>query len=251
MQHGDGLQDLIDYFAERPVVIDSDYLWDAWHGFVHHYLHDENKAQLTKFLGKSIEEIDPSDYEVLTPQAKRVFADYLEQYGHVAQMKHDDPRECESWMWMEPVGAPLPPSTWLVHFTDHADAILTEGFRFGESDINRLAFTIEANVFATEFTRREHAGPGYNFAYPCDGSVDLDIRQGPSVHGLHYGRDAVLFQAPGLKVHHEGDREVQVIFYGPDANRASMRLLRRGERGWTCDNSRPMKFSNLVSRLTK
>jgi hypothetical protein len=83
----------------------------------------------------------------------------------LGEVRYHDPHGCPAWMMMEPLDDHLlPPGTWLVHFTDHADAIAAHGFQVGVEDLNTLHLTRHNDVFGN-ITRRTSTEPGYNFAY--------------------------------------------------------------------------------------
>lgn len=95
---------------------------------------------------------------------------------------------------------------WLIHFTDNAIDIASEGFTKGVSDMTRLGIT-------TGFSTFEKKYGGYNFAFTLN---EFD-KYGRIGNSYHYGNEAVIFRASGLKVWHFDDRESQVIFYGKTA----------------------------------
>ena len=87
---------------------------------------------------------------------------------------------------------------WCIHFTDNATSIARNGFNSGTLSMDKFAYT----------DMRTNMGEGYNFAYPLDEK---------RVNDALYGQEAVIFQTSGVRIHHYGDDEDQVIFYGPDA----------------------------------
>jgi hypothetical protein len=99
----------------------------------------------------------------------------------------------------------LPPSTWLVHFSDNAFDISVNGFIYGAPDMFALGLTTH---FSDVFRKNM---PGWNFAFE-EGTRGVR-------HGGKYGKESVLFQSAGVKVYHFGDEEDQVIFYGPHVER--------------------------------
>jgi hypothetical protein len=69
-------------------------------------------------------------------------------------------------------------------------------------------------------------GPGYNFAYPAlsaEAQFHADEAETDDTHA--YGEAAILFRAPHILVHHQGDDETQAIFLG-NAMRDVMTLHR-------------------------
>jgi hypothetical protein len=101
----------------------------------------------------------------------------------------------------------LPPSTWLVHFSDEAWGIAHDGFAKGQDEweFRRLALT---------GSWKEPDGPGWNFAFQALGRDAL-----VAAREFKYGEGAVLFQSAGVEAFHNGDEESQVMFLG--------RLVRR------------------------
>jgi len=120
----------------------------------------------------------------------------------------------KSHYWEKMQSTDLPPWTvlsfnrivkdeWLVHFTDYANSIAEEGFKYGAPDPSRIAYT----RFESESARS--SGEGYNFAFLATDTKNLT--------GKKYGEEAVLFKANGILVTHYGDNEEQVIFIGNTA----------------------------------
>lgn len=130
----DGNASLLKYFQTRPVSMEPGSHYDeAWAEWVTNYLNEANqKAFLNKFGGDDISELDCSCYNELPPKAIKAFSDFLEESGVVRYVLHDDPENAPSWMLMTPVTEQLlPPSSWLIHFSDHAEAIKKQGFIYG------------------------------------------------------------------------------------------------------------------------
>ncbi|MBK6942490.1 MAG: hypothetical protein IPH13_20130 [Planctomycetes bacterium] len=102
----------------------------------------------------------------------------------------------------------LPPDTWLVHFTDAADAIVTQGFQFAApaDDVSGLGLT------KTPFADQEDSRGGtFGFAFRADGE---EPQEGPdaAASDAKYGKHAVVFRAAGIRIWHRHDAEWQVIF---------------------------------------
>ena len=90
---------------------------------------------------------------------------------------------------------------WLIHFTDNPYDVWKEGFKYGTDDYERLGLT-------TSYKKTSKTGGTFAFAYSAD-NFDRYYR---NRHGFKYGTGAVVFQASGLYVRHDGDEEYQVIF---------------------------------------
>jgi len=95
---------------------------------------------------------------------------------------------------------------WLIHFTDNAMGIAKNGFIHGVDDMTRLGLTTRLGTFDKKYG-------GYNFSYLLS---DFNS-YGKNRFGYKYGKEAVIFNASGIKVWHYGDEEPQVIFYGNTA----------------------------------
>lgn len=115
----------------------------------------------------------------------------------------------------------LPPTTWLIHFTDDAEGVRSSGLTQGQSDINRLALT-------THQGNAEKQYGGYNFAFVANSRyAQQSARKGK------YGSDAVMFQAAGIPVYHHSDEEDQVIVWGKDVPTSRMVMLSGDGGEWT------------------
>lgn len=240
----DGNQDLVQYFLEKPV--DMATMHETWQHFIS-ILDESIKQRLAKVVGVTPEDLDnTSTYYDLPPKLKGWFGTWLEDINETSIIVHDDPQAAPAWMLMEPeTGKLLPDNTPLIHFSDHPDKIKAEGFRFGVPDIDRIALTRENDIYGN--VRRITSGePGYNFAYMTDGTIDLDHRAGG------YGTGAILFRSSGLLVHHSGDREAQVVFWGPSAKTSDGVVITRTNNRWITDGGNSdMSLNRLVRRLTK
>lgn len=249
---------LVTYFQEKPYnPLDDGLAAEYWETFVHHYLSAENRVRMARFLGKPIDEIGPEDYYDLPPAAKQQFAEWTLQMPQNASAyyQHYEPSATPAWMLLHPVtGKLLPRNTPLVHFSDHVEQIKAQGFRFGVPDINYIAVTREHSPFdapGSPGQRISHGEPGYNYAYMADGSVDFDarVKQGWLAG---YGAGVLLFHSSGLLVHHEGDREDQVVFWGPSANTRNGVVIQRDGDRWMSDRGNKDKSLNrLVRRLVR
>ncbi len=128
-------------------------------------------------------------------------------------------------------GPVLPPDTWLVHFVDEPESVGRDGFAYGHEDERTLGLT----THFVDSVRKN--GPGWNFAFRA---TSPDARNAASAR--KYGRNAVLFQAPGVRVYHWGDEEEQVIFWGPSV-RQFILLHRSSEVEWGVADARSGEFA--------
>lgn len=134
------------------------------------------------------------------------FADYLYQKIIWHELPIPD-SEYPAWTYFSEPS--LVKNQWLLHFTDYADKIASEGFNKGVDDMTKLGLTTQIDEFDKELG-------GYNFAYTLE-----DFRKyayNPNrPKGYKYGGEAVIFRASGIKSWHNSDDEYQVIFYGNTA----------------------------------
>jgi len=115
-------------------------------------------------------------------------------------------QEYPAWSFF---GSPsLVKNQWMIHFTNDAYAIESQGFKYGVDDYTKLGLTTSLGEFDKKYG-------GYNFAY----LISEFNRYYRSNHGYgnKYGNEAVIFRASGLRLWHHGDEEPQVIFYGKTA----------------------------------
>jgi hypothetical protein len=113
---------------------------------------------------------------------------------------------------------------WLVHFTDDPWGIKAHGFTHGMYDVRRLALT-------THFTDVAKEIGGYNFAFAANSKyAKAAEREGK------YGKHAVMLQSAGVRSHHSGDEEDQVIFFGPHVDPAGIVVLAHND-DWCVERS--------------
>ena len=114
----------------------------------------------------------------------------------------------------------LPPTTWLIHFTNTAEEVASDGLTQGQGDIDKLALTVHQSKSDKQYG-------GYNFASTADGRhAQQAARNGK------YGHDAVMFQASGVPVYHYSDEEDQVVVWGKDVPASRMVLLANEDGEW-------------------
>lgn len=135
------------------------------------------------------------------------FAEYLYNKINNNTLPIDD-SEYPAWSYFDD-NPKLVKNQWLIHFTDDAVDIAREGFKFGVDDMTKLGLTTHLGEFDKKYG-------GYNFAYLIH---DFQrYAKGNYYRGKYkYGKEAVVFNASGIKVWHYGDEEPQVIFYGNTA----------------------------------
>jgi len=128
-----------------------------------------------------------------------------------------------SWMTMD--FNRIVKNEWCIHFCNDAYAIAREGFKWGTDDIGRLALTGAGMKKPSE---------GYNFAFPI-GEYHIDKNSYGSFNPVTKERgtqEAVIFQASGIEVYHEGDEQDQVVFWGPGAKNFIPIKYDRENGGW-------------------
>jgi len=116
---------------------------------------------------------------------------------------------------------------WLLNYTNNADYIANNGFTVANTKISQLPCTTDALHLA------KVGDEGYNFAYDAE-SFDTYVKDIFSYGGFPT-TNAVLFQASGIEVYHNGDNENQVIFHNKDAKNI-IPIYR--ENGYWCVKSR-------------
>jgi hypothetical protein len=136
------------------------------------------------------------------------FADYLYDKLSTSTLNIPD-EEYPAWIYFDD-NVQLVKNQWLVHLTDSADAIAREGFKYGVDDMTKLGLTCSLGEFDKKYG-------GYNFAYTLLDFKKYARRDYTQGGGYKYGKEAVVFNASGIKLWHDGDKEYQVIFYGNTA----------------------------------
>ena len=101
---------------------------------------------------------------------------------------------------------------WLIHFTQASEDIRKEGFTKGVYSDWDYRNMLLATLFLRNGYEEEE---GYNFAYSLKGNDYLNTAS--NLDNYYYGKECVIFQASGVEVYHHGDKDKQVIFWGPSA----------------------------------
>jgi len=155
------------------------------------------------------EEYEQSDYdtEAILPRIKdELGAGWLREWydDYVPQLLQQEPAEAPSFLFFDP--PKVLRNTWLVHFTNDADAIERKGFRHGIDDPMRVGLT-------THFGKAAKAQPGYTFAFRPEDVNRYAWKMGRP----KYGKEAVVFRADAVLAYHTSDEEDQAIAWGPEA----------------------------------
>ncbi len=146
----------------------------------------------------------------MTVQEKEQAAEYVVRHNSA---------EAPTWAHME-YREPVPPGTWLVHFSDQAHEVAEQGMKRGVEVVTRLGLT-------THLHDNEKKYGGYNFAFEA---LSRDAQS--AAYDRKYGDSAVLFQAMGLKAYHYGDEEHQVIVWGLDLQSNRFVTISRDGNEW-------------------
>lgn len=142
---------------------------------------------------------------------KQLFNDFGEYlYNKISDNELPIPEEeYPAWAYFDDNPTILK-NQWLIHFTNDADGISKEGFKYGVDDMTKLGLTTRLGEFEKKYG-------GYNFAYTINDFPKYYQRCYTKGGGCKYGNEAVVFNASGIKLWHHGDGEPQVIFYGNTA----------------------------------
>lgn len=174
------------------------------------------ETRSSNFADEPEEEVDMFDnnIELMTwlehndRETYDAFAEYLYKKIKNYTLPIED-AEYPAWSYFD--GDPeLVKNQWLIHFTNNADDIAKKGFKFGVDDMTKLGLTTHLGEFDKKYG-------GYNFAYLLSDFTRYGRRGHYSTQEYKYGKEAVVFNASGIKVWHYGDEEPQVIFYGNTA----------------------------------
>ena len=177
---------------------------------------EQNDSEIEEMLSeeefteiKNMIDEGSAEYEVL--EKIHTHKDLLEKYGRYVE------NELEGVSMSDDLPTPfyfdypeIVKKQWLVHLTDHASDIWSDGFTHGTFEIDKLALTTY-----NSHDSKKHGG--YNFAYtPYD--FEKYGNNGHHKHNFSYGDEAILFRSSGVKAWHIGDEEYQVMFWGENAS---------------------------------
>ena len=160
--------------------------------------------------GEEQEGDDYVDYEVIenilqhNHKLFRQYGEYLYNRVNDHTLPVED-AEYPAWSYFS--SATLIKNQWLIHFTKDAWGIAKNGFTRGVSEIEKLGLTTHLGEFDKKYG-------GYNFAF----RANIYNRYATGRFGYKYGEEMVMFIGSGMEMHHYGDEEPQVIFWGKKAN---------------------------------
>ena len=132
------------------------------------------------------------------------YFEYRKEFVDYIQRNFDYGTEIPAYLTFD--NPKLVKNEWLIHFSDNAYNIATDGFAYGTDDMDDLNYSGAGDI-------ENKFGEGYDFAYEADDFGRFYSNRG----NPKYGSEAVLFRATGVRVWHPGDEEYQVIFWGPSA----------------------------------
>jgi hypothetical protein len=196
--------------------------YQAWY-YVCQWLEEQDMLdEVSELLGTEVtsadelQEEEPDVFYKLDPAVQKECGTAV-----IDTMMSDDPTEAPSSAHMMLDNEKLlPRTTWLIHFSNDAEGIAYNGFRYGMDQMDRLGLT-------TYFTDNAKSQGGYNFAFLASGRY-----ASWAASKKKYGRHAVIFQNSGVSVHHHADEEQQVVFHGADVDVRGIVYLRNSEDGW-------------------
>ena len=195
---------------------------------------------------------DGEDYQIMdewaptaTPQQLEDFKGFCLNHPQTGQDGTEEP----PYLSMDYRG--MQKAQWLVHFTEDADAIATQGFKFGFGEENGFRGLALTTHFTDKHRKKE---PGYNFAFEADRSRSIN----QAADTEKYGKEAVVFWSSAVSLYHYGDEEHQMVFWGPQVNKSMIFPIGRDENDgkWYVPNhanDRPFKsetFSDCVDWIT-
>lgn len=212
---------LLQYMQDEEV--DPYSVWNRFSEFVENILDEDFGTWLENNVAEEHHEDyleDPENFYELPEQIQQKFLEWAKKEV-IPDMTYREPTEAPTWAHMS-LSEPklLNRQTWLVHFSDHADDIAVEGFRYGIDSMDRLGLTTWFGDAAKKYG-------GYNFAFEA-GSRDADWAAGRE----KYGKNAVVFQNSGVKAYHHGDTESQIMFWGADVDPRDLVLLEKHGGSW-------------------
>lgn len=205
------------YLKDRPVEFD-DIVLRALPDFLFNGENDDIVAKMSELAGQEIDsgtdllELDYEYFYNLPQEMQDRIGEYVDE--HSSEIYHNMDAEKPSIYHFDK-GEMIPRQTWLIHFTNDAYKIKSEGFKYGTEDMRFLGLTTWSTQSAKKYG-------GYNFAFEA-GSKEAAIAE----YNTKYGKEAVMFQNSGTKAYHWGDEEHQVIFWGADVNPKDLVVLRK------------------------
>lgn len=208
----------LNYMEQQPV--DHYQFWHLFPEWLENQLDTEeiDQDQYDSIMAIFDDE-DPETFHEMPDNVQKGFEEFIRQEA-MDQLMQNDPADAPTWAHAHISRKKLlPRTTWLVHFTNDADSIAQEGFRYGVDDMTKLGLT---TWFKNEGDMKRHGG--YNFAVIA-GSRDMNniARQ------RKYGKQIVLFQNSGVQMYHHGDEEYQIVFNGADVDPRSIIVIKSGQ----------------------
>jgi len=152
--------------------------------------HEDFEDEYDDIIELSPEEILPKIDKTIIDKFKRDFD------GHLSELKELSNTKLIFDLLSTSL---LPDDSILIHYTDDPEKIVEQGFTRGIPYMSMLGETVRYNLSNTV---------GYNFAY-LESDSEHNYQQG----GFKK-KGFVKFKSTGVYVHHRGDSDKQVIFWG-------------------------------------
>lgn len=215
--------------------IDGYYLWSSQNSPIDpsmaDWLADHYPQMIKPWMEKEgVDDPNDLDQEYSQHVPAEPYMEYAREVGedYVEYMMQHDPASAPSTAFYSSPTL-IKRSTWLVHFTNAAEAVASKGFIYGIDNMDQLGLTTYFNKSAKQYG-------GYNFAFVADERYAIN-----AARGKKYGEDAVVFMNAGIEAYHNGDDEEQVIFYGEHVDPRNLIVITRSDDGW-CVNPHPSKW---------
>jgi len=163
-------------------------------------------------------------------------------YNSRASVKamESDPPYAPSWFLIQ---KPRHYDGWVIHLTDTPVQVATEGFTLGVKEPERLG--------VTRWLEDRKEEPGFNFGYALADWERYAPRSQDQLNGsFRYGQGAVVFPAKGVLIDHIGDKEPQVIFWGPSISPRKMVSIEKTARGWSAKGNLYPSLQEAVRTVT-
>jgi len=221
------------YLSKEVDDIDPYYVWGS-NSYVEPSIIEWLDDNYPDILSKLMQKYDEDDPDEIEPDAwwdipEKIRNEYENLVGedYINSLMRIDPSSAPSTAFFSRAQL-VKRQTWLIHFSDNAYDIASEGFKYGVDQMDRLGLT---NYLGDA----EKAYKGYNFAVEA-GSRDAKTiaREGK------YGDNAVMFTNAGVKAWHSGDEEEQVIFWGDNVDPRDIILIENDYGNW-CVKPHPTK----------
>ena len=96
----------------------------------------DDEEEIKEILGDVPQEDEPEQFEKLPPALKKSFEEWVTEY-----LNRHNPAELPTSHYFDSSPTLVSRNSWLVHFTDHAENIIHNGFTHGTYDLEQLGLT--------------------------------------------------------------------------------------------------------------